>query len=250
MGCFLKRVAPVGLSPSSALDLPVLPILTSLHVPLVGCAKGGPGLFLFHCSASGPHGPLARGVWVDPPIRPLEEPLPPAAAGPWDVHLVTSPTGAQGNLQPALSRAHLSPPSGKRITSSPIAPTPSPDARRVWAIRPCPRTARATPGVVIAGDGVGAMDSAALGNRHDQTSVATPPPPPPRVQQTIKSSKKHRTGVFVGHTVRHPFHLVPKPGTPFNTSQKNTVRTEVFVGQGIRWTPGVPWLERRWYTLP
>ena len=61
------------------------------------------------------------------------------------------------------------------------------------------------------------------------------------VQRTIKSSKNTvRTGVFVGHAVRHLINSMPKPHTRRRIirSQKITVRTEVFVGQGIRWTRG------------
>ena len=44
-------------------------------------------------------------------------------------------------------------------------------------------------------------------------SNCPPPPPPPRVQRTIKTSKNTvRTGVFVGHAIRHPINSVPKPG--------------------------------------
>ena len=65
-------VVPIGLSPPS---LAYLSVSTSLSFPLVGCANGGPGLSLFHCSVSGPHGGgqlpslLARCVQVDTPYR-------------------------------------------------------------------------------------------------------------------------------------------------------------------------------------
>ena len=63
--------------------------------------------------------------------------------------------------------------------------------------------------------------------------------PPPRVQQTIKTSKNTvRTGVLIGHTARYLITSVSKPGTSLLRSKKITVRMEVFVGQGIRWTGG------------
>ena len=42
----------------------------------------------------------------------------------------------------------------------------------------------------------------------------------------------------MGHIVQYLMHSGPKPGTLKMRSQQQTVRTEVFVGQGIRWTRG------------
>ena len=84
----LKLAVPIGLSRPSALDLPVLPILSSLHtpsLPLVGCANEAPELSQFHCSVSCPHrggqrpSPLARCVWADCPTLAVGEPSPMAS---------------------------------------------------------------------------------------------------------------------------------------------------------------------------
>ena len=83
--------APISPSPPGAPPLLPWPILTSLthpSFPLGGCANGAPGLSLFHCSVSSPHGggqlrlPLARCVQADTPIPALGDSSPTAAFQP------------------------------------------------------------------------------------------------------------------------------------------------------------------------
>ena len=41
-----------------------------------------------------------------------------------------------------------------------------------------------------------------------------------------------------GHAIRYLINPIPKPGIDLIRSRTNTFRTELFVGQGIRWTKG------------
>ena len=59
-----------------------------------------------------------------------------------------------------------------------------------------------------------------------------PPPPCPANHKALKNTVQ--TGGFVGHAVRSLINSVPKPGTSSIRSPTITVRTEVFVGQGVR----------------
>ena len=98
-----KVPVPIGLSPPSARDLPVSPILTSLHPllfpfrPPVGCANGAPGLSRFHCSVSGPHG---GGQWPSPLARAPRR-APHAASG---ESPLTAVGGERGGGVPPQSR--------------------------------------------------------------------------------------------------------------------------------------------------
>ena len=65
------------------------------------------------------------------------------------------------------------------------------------------------------------------------------PPPPPPANNKNPQKNTVRTGVSVGHAVQDLITSVPKPDTQFiRPPKKITVRTELFVGQGIRWTGG------------
>ena len=88
-----QAAVPIGLSPARALPLPLPGLPSPSHTPFLSpgnCANGAPGLSLFHCSVSGPHGgghrplPLAGCVQVGTPIQ---------AVGGW----VGGRVGAQGD---------------------------------------------------------------------------------------------------------------------------------------------------------
>ena len=64
------------------------------------------------------------------------------------------------------------------------------------------------------------------------------PPPPPGVQRTKSSKNTVRTGVFVRHAVRCRINSMPTPGPYCIRSQRITVRTELFFGQGSHWKRG------------
>ena len=109
---------PIGLSPLSALEIPVWPIPTSLHtLPFPGCANRAPGMSLFHRSVSGPHRggqPLARCVQADTPYQRWENPTQQLLLDPG---ISSSPTGAHNNLQFAFPA--LSPPCGELMFPAP-----------------------------------------------------------------------------------------------------------------------------------